>query len=486
MHSTPGGSGEGRELLLRGRARELAFQGATDAGARRAAASEAAEAYDQALQLLAVPGARWPCDETRLDVQVRRGEALLVAGRPAEALAAFEAAQADDPTSLRAVAGAAEARLDAGRALEALRQIEPVLGSDPDPWLIASEAARELGAAAESLMLRRCAAERVGAGLLAPHRRRRFAELLGPAAAPSHPGARSRSARATAGGAEPFAVTVVSPPRYVHAAAFHEVAETLVHALRELGYEAELGSDPGAPGRRHVVLGAHLLPHAGQRLREGAILYNLEQVQRGSPWLTPTLLDLYRNFPLWDYSQVNADALERMGVPRPTVVPVGWMPQLTRIPPGEEDIDVLFYGSINARRRAVLAELEGRGVRVHAAFGVYGAARDRLVARSRIVLNVHHYEAKVFEIVRVSYLLANRRVVVSERGRDPREEAPFESSVAFAPYGGLVSRCLDLLADPEERARRAALGLDAMVARPQTTFLRAALSAHAARPPAVH
>ena len=44
------------------------------------------------------------------------------------------------------------------------------------------------------------------------------------------------------------------------------------------------------------------------------------------------------------------------------------------------------------------------------------------IARSKIVLNLHQYDAQVFEIVRVSYLLANRRAVVSERGANPTED----------------------------------------------------------------
>ena len=38
----------------------------------------------------------------------------------------------------------------------------------------------------------------------------------------------------------------------------------------------------------------------------------------------------------------------------------------------------------------------------------------------------------MFEIVRVSYLLANRCFVVSERGSDPEGERPYAGSVAAA------------------------------------------------------
>jgi hypothetical protein len=286
------------------------------------------------------------------------------------------------------------------------------------------------------------------------------------------------AAPATAAGGPPrrFAVTIVSPRGYPHAEGFREVAEALHHGLEALGHDSVLGTDLGLRGRQHLVLGANLLAAAGQKPPPGAILYNLEQVQEGSPWFERELLELYRRFPVWDYSRRNVEALARLGLPRPRLVPVGFVPELCRIAPAQEDIDVLFYGSVNERRRAVLQELSRRGARVHAAFGVYGAERDRLVARSRLVLNVHYYEAKVFEIVRVSYLLANRRAVVSETGCDPAEEQGLAGAVAFAPYSGLVDACLDLLGDPEGRRRLGEAGLAAMQARPQPEYLRAALA----------
>ncbi len=271
-------------------------------------------------------------------------------------------------------------------------------------------------------------------------------------------------------------MTIVSPPGYPHSAAFREVALAIHHGLRALGHDPVLGSDLGLRGRRHVVLGANLLAAARRAPPEEAILYNLEQVSEGSPWLTGEMLEMHRRHAAWDYSRANADAWVRLGVPRPAHLPVGYVPELSRIAPAAEDIDVLFYGSVNERRKAVLEELARRGARVQAAFGVYGEERDRLIARSRIVLNLHFYDAKVFEVVRVSYLLANRRCVVSERGCDPAEERAFEDGVAFAGYRDLVSMCLDLLARPEERRRLAEAGFAAMAARPQAEYLRAALA----------
>jgi hypothetical protein len=276
----------------------------------------------------------------------------------------------------------------------------------------------------------------------------------------------------------PFAVTIVAPPGYQHSLAFLELAETVHYGLRALGHDSVLTTDGVLPGRRHVVLGANLLATDPIPLAPDAILYNLEQIAPGSPWLKPEMLALFRRHPVWDYSARNADALVALGLPRPQVVPIGYVPQLTRIAPAAaEDIDVLFYGTLNERRARVLEALRARGANVVHAFGKYAGERDALIARAKLCLNVHHYDAKVFEIVRVSYLLANARAVVSERGADVEDERAFEPGVAFAPYDRLVDRCLALLAAPDERRRLAQAGFELMRARSEPAYLAAALSA---------
>jgi hypothetical protein len=274
-----------------------------------------------------------------------------------------------------------------------------------------------------------------------------------------------------------YQVLVVSPRGFVHSEAFSEVAETLLHGLRALGHDVVLTRGLSAlPGRRPIVLGANLLPRLKVALPPDAILYNLEQVDRGSAWLTPELVALFRQYPAWDYSALNLAQWEALGVARPALVPISWTPELARIPDAaEQDIDVLFYGSLNPRRQSVLEALGATGVKVEALYGIFGEERDAAIARSKLVLNLHFFEAKVFEAVRVSYLLGNGRAVVSETGASPEEEAAFAPAVAFAPYEQLVSTCLWLLEDAPARAALGAAGRGLMAGRPITGALRAVL-----------
>ena len=272
-----------------------------------------------------------------------------------------------------------------------------------------------------------------------------------------------------------FAVSIITPPNYQHSAAFREVAETVHCALLELGYDSVLTSRTNYPDRQHIIFGSNLLPFYHPPLSSNSILYNLEQIFVGSPWLHPGLLDIFRQYPVWDYSESNIKQLAQLGITNVQYVPIGYVPQLTRIPPAEEDIDVLFFGTLNDRRRNIIKSLGENGVKTQVLMGVYGKERDQFIGRSKIVLNIHYYETQIFEIVRVSYLLANRRFVISESGCDPVEEGAFSSGVVFAGYDGLVRTCLDFLSRPEDRRRIAEAGFDIMVKRPETDYLRAAI-----------
>ena len=273
-----------------------------------------------------------------------------------------------------------------------------------------------------------------------------------------------------------FAVSIISPPNYLHSEAFREVAETIHYALLELGYDTVLSSKIDFSDRQHIILGANLLPSMTTLPPKGSILYNLEQVDLQSPWFQPAMLEFYKNYPLWDCSVKNIEQFHRLGIENVQHVPIGYVSQLTRISQSEEqDIDVLFYGSMNQRRQHIIDSLKLHGVNVLAVFGKYGPERDILIARSKIILNVHFYQTKIFETVRTSYLLANRCFVISEKGNDPKEEAEFSRGIVFSDYHNLVQTCLDYLNRPGERKHIAETGFQFIRQRSQSEYLKTIL-----------
>jgi hypothetical protein len=232
------------------------------------------------------------------------------------------------------------------------------------------------------------------------------------------------------------------------------------------------------PGPQPILLGANLLSAADVAvLPPGTIVYNLEQISESSSWCSATYLQLLQNCQVWDYSARNIASLARLGVTvKVEHVPVGYVPELTRIAASAvEDIDVLFYGSMNERRNNVISHLRQAGLNAHAVFGVYGPARDALIARAKVVLNMHYYKANIFELVRVSYLLANRKAVVAECNPGTEIDPDIVDAVQLAPYEGLVSACIELVANSGSRKALSERGFSRMVARDERAYLAAAL-----------
>src|SRR5262249_4420137 len=143
---------------------------------------------------------------------------------------------------------------------------------------------------------------------------------------------------------------------------------------------------------------------------------------------------------------------------------------------GGEEMEVRFYGAYSARRLRLLARLERRGWSVARSNGVYGEERDALVARARIVLNVHYYEQSRLEVPRCFYLMANGRFILSETSPDAAETG-LDSGIAFASYEGLEEACARYLERPAGRARVAAAARELLPARPQAALLAPAVAA---------
>ena len=276
--------------------------------------------------------------------------------------------------------------------------------------------------------------------------------------------------------AQDFSIWIVSPEGYIHSRCFEETALALREAFAELGHDAPIVTNPKAARGQTIALGANLMPRV-KAAPANCILYNLEQIGEDCSWLTPAYIELLSSHRVWDYSRKNIEALAQYGIAA-DLCELGYTPGLTRIAAAEHrDIDVAFVGSMNERRRSLLKALHERGKIVFAAFNLYGAERDAIYARAKIAINIHYFESKVFEIVRVSYLLANRMCVVSETGADGDVEAIYKDGVAFSPYEDLVDTCVRLIDDDTARRSIAEAGFAAFSARSQARFLKAALVA---------
>jgi hypothetical protein len=268
--------------------------------------------------------------------------------------------------------------------------------------------------------------------------------------------------------------------------AYREVIESVQWGLCQLGHDATYSVNSCCHKAINILFGAHLLPDLLMSSPDDTIYYNLEQIS-GHPQYHPvnpkdTVQLIAAKFQVWDYTGANLATWNSLN-PKHAVklVPVGYAPILTRIENAEQqDIDVLIYGAVGEQRLAVFASL-GRlvngGLSTVFASGLYGASRDSLIARSKIVLNVNNIpRSKIFEIVRVSYLLANAKAVVADIYPDSYIEEDIASGVIFVPTEMIAKTCRDLLADDARRVRLELQGFACIARRDIRMLLAAALT----------
>jgi hypothetical protein len=149
------------------------------------------------------------------------------------------------------------------------------------------------------------------------------------------------------------------------------------------------------------------------------------------------------------------------------------MPTLRRIPIAPvQNVDILFYGMVDNGRIETSQFLEKAGLKAHHLCGVYGEARDEVISRSKLVLNLHAQGMGLFEIVRVSYLLANSKAVVSQHSPDIGYLA---QAVAVADPIHMAGVCRDLLEDDTKRHALEQRGFEIFSANSLLTSLSAAL-----------
>jgi len=258
--------------------------------------------------------------------------------------------------------------------------------------------------------------------------------------------------------------------------AFQDTEILLQLALRSLGYRCEVTNNVFDPAAVNILLCYHLLPDAEPLYRHKCIVYQLEQLPgQHQDWL---MLDqrkitiMKAAQAVWDFSPENIALLGTNGIDGVKHVPFGFHEEMKTInDDAVEDIDVFFYGVITARRKKIIDEL-ARHCRVKTSFGVYGKRRDHFIARSKIVLNLRSGRTSVMEQPRVSYLLNNRRFVVTEDAADN----PYGDAVVAVPYEEIVDCCLHYLADNDGRKRMAERGYAFLADRPMTETLRIVLS----------
>lgn len=268
-----------------------------------------------------------------------------------------------------------------------------------------------------------------------------------------------------------FNICVTAPLELTHAAAFTELVKLMSLGLTDLGHTVTSTRNVLKGDRRNIIVGCHLIPNTIE-FPPGTIFLNTEQMAANANGWTPSILHFAKSHEMWDYDTSNIKVLMLNRREKIKLMGIGYHPGMVTIPKAPvQDIDVLFYGSINGRRQNIITKLENVGLNVKVVFDVYGEERDALISRSKVVLNIHHFNSQVFEIVRVFHLMCNSKAVVCEVNTSTSVDKKYLDGVAHSSYDGIVQKCVELVGNEELRLEYEQKALKTIQQFPQADYM---------------
>jgi len=229
-------------------------------------------------------------------------------------------------------------------------------------------------------------------------------------------------------------LTIMQPHGYVHSLGFLDQARYARYQFRRLGAEVTIGKNRLREDSVNIIFGAHLGFPASLKQRHTCVFFNLEQLGEGGARVSQQYMDLLTSSAVMDYDERN---LAAYGC-KPGDVPVVWFmaaPYLAGhdvLPLEDRSIDLLFFGSMNERRRALIQRIEACGWNV-AMFDqpLYCDERDHFIRQAKAVFNCHFYETSRFEQARAFHTLSLGTPVVSERTERTQPPEAFEDAVSW-------------------------------------------------------
>ena len=278
-----------------------------------------------------------------------------------------------------------------------------------------------------------------------------------------------------------FNICIVKPKNYIHYQAFTEVAELIHFSLLNLKLKSSISFNhlDTNPKKKNIIFGGHLLTdEIINKVPKNSIVFNTEQIESNTKeWRDRIIKLANRNIEIWDYSLFNIQFIHEKTKVKAKLFEIGYQNELKKINLKKtKDVDVLFYGSVNNRRKFIIDKLEEKKVKVKCLFGVYGEERDEWIAKSKIVLNMHMYDSKIFEIIRVFYLMTNGIPIVAEYDQNTKINNDYLSGIKATSYNELIENVILLLKDDKAREQLGDKGLTQIRKYPQEQFTKKILN----------
>jgi len=238
---------------------------------------------------------------------------------------------------------------------------------------------------------------------------------------------------------------IMQPAGYRNSVSFLDPARFFRYQFRRLGAQVTIGQNRLRYDAVNFVFGAHLRFEADLAQRYCCVFVNLEQLGKGGMQVPEAYLKLLATSHVVDYDVANVPSYRSNdgngSHDAVSIVTFAYAPYLAQreLPALRERAhEVLFFGCINERRKAMLDEIIAAGHHVTClSFGVYGSERDDEIRRAKVVFNCHYYDSARFEQVRVFQCLSLGTPVISERTAITCAPLQFQDSVFWVPSSGV-------------------------------------------------
>jgi hypothetical protein len=229
-------------------------------------------------------------------------------------------------------------------------------------------------------------------------------------------------------------LSIMQPAGYIHSQGFLDQARYARYQFRRLGAEVTIGKNRLREDSINIIFGAHLGFDAELRQRYTCVFFNLEQLGEGGARVSQDYMNLLRSSAVIDYDERNLAAYGCQAGDIP-VVSFQYAPYLATtpaLPLQDRPIDLLFFGSINERRKAIFSRIEACGWSVSMFdHPLYGEERDQFIRQAKAVFNCHFYESSRFEQARAFHTLSLGTPVISERTERTTPPPAFEDAVSW-------------------------------------------------------
>ncbi|MBX7156984.1 MAG: glycosyltransferase family 2 protein [Verrucomicrobiae bacterium] len=275
-----------------------------------------------------------------------------------------------------------------------------------------------------------------------------------------------------------------------------EIAEFYVRGLQIAGYDAELILDQ-LPQHNSEITSIVVAPHeffplfvekqtdaSGlKNIASRVLLLNTEQP--GTSWFKKTVQIAAQSRGVIDFNQLGIDAFHQYGVPA-LYWPIPYTDLLECPEECKKEIDFVFLGYASSRRTKFFAkhaeffsQFENRfifstlqEVRTQTTPGCcFGEARNWLLKRSKILVNIHSSENRYFEWHRALVAIANGCVFVTDES-ERYEPLIHGEHLMVTPYDRLQEVCVELIVNNKKREAilQAALAKVKEVFSPEMVF----------------